>query len=202
MPILFLTLLLVVILAPLLTQAQFRLVWRAERRQIAVDNAGVVLGRHDREDFRSLERATQRISLAEGIHHPIHVCAHSPTPAAPACQGQDRFWETTLRVMYQTAFQKARFHWALGEVRASQQAARLKEKLGVAGRPLELPVEERVCPVCHLRIGWTKRGQALRYELNARTSERPGASVRVELEGNSRFTGERWDYSLSPGSGE
>jgi hypothetical protein len=196
MSLLYLNLLVTLLAAPLLTQSQFRLVWNAERRQIAVDNAAMVLGRHDREDLHSLEQATRLLAFYETVHHPIHLCARVPGPQAPGCRGQDRLWEARLELAYHLAYQKARIHWQLAGGKAREEAMRLDADPLMLGRPSELPVSERLCPLCHLRIGWTRRGPNLRYQLKVRTSELPGAEATIELGGDPSFQNERWDYSM------
>lgn len=190
MPILFLTLGIVPFLLPLWTQSAFRQLWDYESRQIRLDNAAIVLGQKDRALFRALSHQVQALRALEQVHHGVHACARSGTPAAAQCAVQDRALEQQVVVLAGAIEAQAGQGWAYNAHGAALPGVELL-------RPLSPPLERHRCAVCGLatrfqtRVGERSRRSAFRWS----GPERIEVRVAVSLEGD-RFEPAAWDYRL------
>jgi hypothetical protein len=194
MPVLFLGALLgPLLLSPLWSQHVFHETYRLERAQIAVDNAGIVLGSADRQLFNRLVAANRMVRVLEAAHHPLHLCARVPQSAA-ACLDKDLALELELRSLQSSITEAARVAWVASLQRALSRI-RLEGSRPLPPRRPSFPVREVLCPVCQMKAGWEVAQPAVHSTLGAHASLPTGVGVR--LVGRSLATG-NWNYRLLP----
>lgn len=190
----------VLVAAPLWTSHLFRSVYSWERRQVAVDNAAIILGRSDRKSFTDLSRLNRTIEAMEVEHHLLHACARSNTPAAPECALADAQLERVMENLHRVGGEMARAQWRLGQVRASAETRQFGVTMDVPDRPAEIPIGERKCAACALSLYWerSESRRALHYAVRARGDDSPPVTTGVELTGRSLRDGRDWEYRLEP----
>lgn len=179
------------LLAPAWTYRVFSEAERFERRQIAVDNAAIELGRGDRAALRTLEEGQRRIRVLERAHHLVHFCARVPE-TAPACAAEDRALEAGIRVYSLALRVRAQAAWVASLARARKALTGIGNRAGVLGRAVVLPLRPRRCSVCGGDAGWElAEPPPLRWRVLS-PGERE-AEVWAEL---SRDSAGSWDYAL------
>jgi hypothetical protein len=143
--------LIVVALVPLLlapvVSAELRdraLEW--ERRQIAADNAAIVLGREVRRALRALGSAEQAIAGFEVGHHAAHLCA----AVKPTCRVADVAAERALLLAARTA--EAAFRAAMTAAPLAALGELRRETVPLAAPQWRLTSER--CPFCGLSVRW------------------------------------------------
>ena len=190
----------VFIASPLLSQSQFRAVFDWERRQIALDNAAITLGRGEREIFRQLRQTNQTVAGLELEHHSVHQCARTLTPAAGACGLADEAIEEAIREVHQSAYENASRQWAAKLHDALTEAAKLSPGNISVTRRETVPIQEVRCSMCGQAVAWEVEPGALPLKAKLRQTAIDGPELAVGLwtTGDSLRAGAVWDYRLEP----
>jgi hypothetical protein len=179
-----------------LTQSLFRVTWRVERQQIAVDNAAIVFGQSDASTFHRLVDANRTLERLELAHHPIHACAMTPQPVEPACVEIDETIEEEIAGYREVVWGRARFEWNGTPEKARREARRL-DAMALTDRPESIPVTSVRCSLCGREMQWELDTSApITYAVWAQSLETHRRETRVELLGRNLKAGESWQYRL------
>ena len=200
MSVFFIALAFVLVAAPVLTSEMFRSAWHSERRQIAVDNAGITLGQHERDLFRDLQAHNRHMKTAEQAHHLVHLCARTPSPEMEGCIAADEKIEQTLKAWHSLARAKAVMAWLRAGRAAKATAEELENQIGLLYRNPLPPLEAGKCSICGLESYWEISEDDLpmqtRIEAVRETPEGERPFVWVRSVGKSLRESD-WDYRLS-----
>ena len=135
-------------LAPWATHRLYEQTARYKTASIAVDNAGIVLGRAGRGVLEKWRRTSSRLEAAEIVHHGLHLCARAPGPQAAACAAADKSWEAAWEARLLLVEAESVSLWLAALASAHAEGARLGVGLELSGYPMLPPVKREVCAVC------------------------------------------------------
>jgi len=185
------------VIAPWQSRGIFCDIFRVERKQIAVDNAAITLGRRDREIFRFLSASNRILRRIEVVHHALHFCARTPTGLAK-CLAKDILVERQMEAFLQGIYGTASAMWLAARLDAISTAAELYETV-VISRPITLPVKALRCPICQRPNRWEWR---LDDSITAEVRDVGGdvTPVRIRMSGASIASGDGWNYVLEEGT--
>lgn len=165
MPVLFLILGATLATSMWQTHRIFLKAFRWEKRQIAVDNAAIKLGRGDRAVFNEIRTLNKILRGFEISHHSAHACRKSPK-----CKPVDELFEQLIETTRKIGFMSASFRW--GESFASAQTEYEKTlseyfknldsdfsnkrvaMLVIHGRSSDVPLRGERCQICHRDVYW------------------------------------------------
>jgi len=179
---------------PVLTQLMMRGLWQAERVQISVDNAAILLGREDRRILNYLKNTNTQIKGLEAIHDVVHLCAKIPSQVQ--CQTQDEVLESQIDALKEEARGIASLGWKAGAAKARQHVAQVSVFDLQLDRPAEPPLVEKVCPRCRRPVFWEIARSKMDYNVHAKGPLSIPKRVRVRWVGHSLMTGPEWNYQL------
>jgi hypothetical protein len=179
--------------APLWNHGLYRTAYLREKTQIALDNAGILLGRSARVALNALRKAEGVISKLELAHHPAHACARSPLSNA-ACRATDISLEAIIATTHLAADQLSKSQWVKGEAEARYELRRLGTSLKEWHRATSLPAEKVICPVCALPVRWIVFPDAKKFALRSDGKDDLVLSGIVE-KGGDNLAGS-WNYKL------
>lgn len=194
MSISFLIILSVILAAPWESRRIFYEAFRAERRQIAVDNAAIVIGRRDRELFRFLSASNRLLRGMEVAHHALHACARTPQGAA-VCMDKDVAIELQIELVLRTTYETASVWWKSAAIAAESSARRLDEEVSLI-RPASPPLRKYVCPICGRAVQWEVESGNRAIQTIVRDRFDGRFAARVRPYGISLRDGATWDYLL------
>lgn len=172
------------------THARIQQMHALEAKIIALDNAGIRLGRSARSVWNGLRAANAGIRALEGRHHLFHACARVPATAG-SCQVVDRAMEAELVRQQGRAALWAKALWREGDAQA-----RVELPVARFSRPSLPPIQPVRCPVCGQAAGWeivSRRTESIRLP--------GGQGLRVRWVGQSLRGGAPWDYALEDEDG-
>lgn len=173
------------LLAPLSTARLIGEALTEERRQIAFDNAAIVLGRHVRLALRALAMAETGLAAADFVHHPVHLCA----AVKPPCRAADMGLERGIELLFRNAEAVFRAALAAAPMRARAELVSEKALAQVDGPSLRLSAVR--CPICRLPVRWeVQLGEGSVTELSLRRRRRV---VRWSGEGAAW---DQWNYRV------
>jgi len=175
-------------LAPWATHRLYEQIVRYETEAIAVDNAGIVLGRAGRGVLETWSRTSSRLEAEESFHHGLHLCARAPGPQAAACQTADKAWEATWEARLRTLEARTFALWTAAPEAARAEAMRLGVNARLEGFFAFPPVTRQACPVCGGRF------RIVFHEPSPVTWESPDFSQRSQVQW-SKEEG-RWNYLM------
>ena len=143
-------------LGPWTTHRIYQQVERLETAAIAVDNAGILLGRRGRTVLEQWRQIDVVLKAAESVHHVIHLCARTPGPQAAACAVEDQAWEAVWETRLQILQAQSWFAWKAAAALGKAEGERLGVHLALWFFPECPPVERRTCSIClgRFRIEW------------------------------------------------
>lgn len=183
--------LLPVLTAPLLTYRIAQGAYEWQRRQIAIDNAAILLGTADREIARALQSGNAAQQAIEVAHHEAHACAHSPA-ANPGCLAADEALELKISLSHREMQLRASSSWGVNGLRAAAYLSshRVTNRID---RAASVPIDSVTCPICGLEVYWEKK-DAFRTVFLSDGQPKLGANVTVD--GSTLVFGGEWNYQL------
>lgn len=143
-------------LAPWTTHRIYEQVERRRLAAIAVDNAGILMGRAGRKVLEEWRGTAKALDAAELAHHVVHLCARSPGPQAAACAAEDQAWEVAWEARLRLLEAQTWASWTGAGGAGKREGVRLGIELGLEGFSAGPPVARRPCPLCsgRFRIEW------------------------------------------------
>jgi hypothetical protein len=182
-------------LSPFWTDHLFRRLHRREQVHIAVDNAGIRLGKNDRDLFNHLKASNKLMLAMDLVHDGLHAAARVPLAGATAV-AEDLAMETTMAIMHQTAFAVAQAEWLAGSGKVLGALAQQETALLRLDRNLSVPIKGHRCKFCYQEVAWEVSQSEVSSTIEG-MAESPRPVVKVSLAGKSLLRGEKWDYRLS-----
>lgn len=188
---LFVSLIIILVSAPLLTHQLFSGSFERQKNKIALDNAAILLGRRDRSTFNFIARSNRVADFLETIHHPIHLAARSGL-GSTQLMAQDLSLESAIRELHFSSQQFAKANWTGSLISANAEMHRLGSWLAQQRRSLVAPLIGKRCPVCHLEAYWIVDSSQTDSYLRAQSG-----SLVTWLWIRMSQTQSNWNYHLS-----
>lgn len=133
--------------APLGMAQLWREALAEEQRQIAADNAAIVLGQTVRGALRALRRAEDALEALDRGHHALHACA----AVKPTCRAADLAVERTIVLLHRAAERAFR-----AAVVGASAAAALELRAAPSSQiePPSVALASASCRLCRLPVHW------------------------------------------------
>ena len=187
------------LLSPFYTHLLFQDLYEREREQIAIDNSAIELGKGEKKFFNMVASFNQWLLALEKVHHPIHLCAKTPSPAAAACKVFDHSLEVSLKVILSQMTAVLKTSWQALIPLTKQKALLLQKQVCRIDHSTLFPIEQKKCPICERYTAWQLNSSFSPYHLLEICSPWPHrARVSMEIKGTSTLTTKDWDYELTP----
>lgn len=180
---LFLMMSLPVLLSAKLSHEVYLDLWSFERHVVDLDNFAILLGRNDRDFFRTLKNWKRRIDKLEGAHHILHACARVPQTRL-VCLPKDKLMEATLRATMTLSEADLRRRWTKGNTLI------LGGQWAVEGRPFKFFLQRRSCSFCGMKTEWAALNRSMTYLI--RSQKYPEFKLRLRI----REYGGQWNYQV------
>lgn len=184
----FLVLMPVLVTSPLLLHSAYEKARKVENTLVAVDNAGIKIGRELRNLLNDISRRNRSLEAMDVLQHQVQNCL-----TVPYCLAINAKLTAIRLTLLKASRVSSEISWqALRGLGLVELASR--DVLGTIEMPVIAPFSNRFCPTCGLPLG-LKESPRSALQIHIRTAV-PAGEVWVSAFGRTLTEKTRWNYQL------